>query len=208
MKNKFLLSILTIFLCFLNLHSQQAQKESDNIEIVSIRRTGNNNQRPIPNGTTLNYYTPAISQNFSYQLNFSEYINGEKQEDDLSEIMFFKLVAGGKVKRFQIVPDVSRDNHFILFSFIPTGTMAFNHRFSKKNVKFEYLTFQTNEKQSFDTEVPLLIVFEGKADLDSALDSLKRKATDTLSELDFRKLISPEFPVKRVSVLYYVLKKQ
>lgn len=208
MKIKLLFSFVIAFLSFLSLYPQQDQKKSEIVEVISIRRNGNNNQIPIPNGITLDYYTPYLSKNSSYQLNFSEYINGEKQEDVLTEIMHFKLVAGGKVTRFQIVPDVSRENHFILFSFIPTGSMTFNHRFSEKNVKFEYLRFQVQENQSFDTEVPLLAVFEGKADLDIALKTLKKNISESLSEIDFRKMISSEFPVKRISVLYYILKKQ
>lgn len=208
MKIKFLLPFCIVLFCFLNTKAQQFRQKSKRNQTITVRRGEANSYMPIPNGVTLEYYTPEVSQKTLFLLYFSEYINGKEQKDDLSEIVSIELTAGEKVKRFQIVPDISRENHFILFSFLPMGAIRFNHCFSKKDTKFEYLTFNANEEQSLNTKTPLLIVFEDKSELDQTLRSLNKKATDPLCELDFKKLTSSDFPVKKLRLLYYVLKKQ
>lgn len=182
------------------------KKSPEGFSVIGVPKGGTNNLIPTPEGETLQFFTPEVNQDVIYSLDFVEYIDGDKKEDDISQLGSFALSPNNSKRRFQVVPDVSRIGHFILFGYLSSGAISFQHRYNETNTHFQYILFEETNYMKVDTEIPLLAVFDNDNDLKTALAALNKKDSKVLSLKDFKKIISAEFPVKRVSVLYYTLK--
>lgn len=197
--------LICLFITFYSsVHTQNITNKG--FSVTGVPKGGTNNLIPTPEGETLQYFTPEVNQDVIYSLDFVEYIDGDKKEDDISQLGSFALSPNNSKHKFQVVPDVSRIGHFILFGYLSSGAISFQHKYNETKTHFQYILFEEANYMKVDTEIPLLAVFDNDNDLKTALEALNKKDSKALSLKDFKKITSTEFPVKRISVLYYTLK--
>lgn len=197
MKNLLLL-LLLVFSSF-----GYSQSLPDGWSISAVRRD-DPSQSLVPKGVAIKYETPTTPTGGEYELYFVEYIKGVENKDDFS--CLFGTQISDKSVRYETTPDVSRKGHFILFSAFYSGMVSLSHRFSTENENFSYSQFEKSNKSPVNTKVPLLLVAENSS-MDKILSFLKRGKDEKLKLNDFKKIISPQSPVEKISILYYIVKK-
>lgn len=205
------LFISLFFLCLLfECNAQLIPQRSPSKRKYTVtggRKGTEGNILPKANGTTYNHFTPSVEKKVNYTLMFQKFINGQKYLDDETQIVAFPLEPESGNYRFQIVPDISRPDKFILFVFFPTGSISCRQKINTTNIPYQYIAFEKIENTPYNTEIPILAVFENSTELANTLIALNKEQTEELVIGDYFKITSPDFPVKHITVLYYKLEE-